>query len=508
MKTKSLTTLALLGILLLYSAASPADSNGGQDGTAKRKVFTAGLSLEAHTGAPFFTRLEHFGDDWSGAFKEQAEQRGWELAAGKVRGAPPAGPVLAHAYESLKVELLGDLRSAMPVDMVVLILHGAMVAQGEDDVEGDVLEEIRQIVGPDVPIGAGLDAHTHLSQRMVDMADILVFFKEWPHIDAMETFARAFELTADVADGKIKPHMSVYDLRMIESYLTLEEPMKPIVDDMKAAEKDEDVVVVNLIHGFPYGDVPAMGSKMLVITDNVPQKGAELAEHFAHRVFAVREQTGVPLQDLDEGLDAVAASTNHPTVVADYSDMTSGGAPGDATFILQGLIERGVEDGIIAGLWDPMVVDIAEDLSPGDRAMVRLGGKTGPMSNVPLDLEVEVVTIRKNVYLGDIHTRMATEEDGAPVGTMAVLRTHGIDVVVANQRYPIYGYPVLEDLGLKPAERRFIVVKSGNQFYSGYIDIAGDVVYVVSPGLLGRVGDMQMKRIQRPKWPYDENPFD
>ena len=476
----------------------------------RMKAFVAGLSAENHTGAPFYTSLADFEDDqeWQNLYRGAAERRGWDIATGKFLGAAPANRVLRPAYETIKAELLADLKAAMPVDMVVLGLHGAMAAQGYDDVEGDLMQEIREIVGADVPIGAGMDAHAHLSQAMLDVADIMVFYKEWPHIDSEDTYIKSFDLTADVVEGKItKPHMAMWDTRMIDLYHTLKDPVKPLVDDMKAAEGKDGVVSVNFIHGFPQGDVPAMGTKILVITDDQPETGAALAEQFGKRLFAMRGKTAVPPLNLQAGLDAMVQSTNRPVVVADYSDMPFGGAPGDATFILAGLIDRGVENVIIAGLWDPMTVYTVSDLAIGDRLRVRIGGKTGPMSGDPLDLHVEVRYVGKDMWLKDGHSMVAAEGEGTPVGTIAVVRAHGIDIVLVEKRYPIYGYKVLEALGLEPSKSRVIVVKSANNFYDGYVDIAGDVLYVMSPGLIGPTRDQQLENIERPKWPFDEDPF-
>jgi len=472
-----------------------------------KRAFVAGIATETHTGAPFFTRFEDFESSGIEIYKNAASERGWSVVFGNVVEAPPANRILRGAYAELKGNLLSELKQALPVDMVMLQLHGAAVAQGEDDVEGDLLQAVRDIVGEDVPIGTGMDAHSHLSQRMVDVADIMVFFKEWPHIDAEETMLRAFNLTADVAEGKYSPHMAMYNPRMIADYHTLKEPLKPLVDEMKAAESDEDVLVVNFVHGFSNGDVPDMGSKILVITDNNPDKGSRLAEEFGQRLFALRGKTAVYPQEFEEGLASALASSNHPVVIADYADMPFGGAPGDATFILSALLERGVENAIIAGLWDPMALEVVKDLAVGDRLNLRIGGKTGPMSGRPLDLEVEIRYIGKDMYLSGDYRRPPTETDRTAVGTIAVVRAQGIDIVLVEKRYPIYGYTVLEWLGMRPAQSRMIVVKSANNFYSGYVDIAGDVVYMFSPGLINSTVGQGMTEISRPLWPYDENPF-
>jgi microcystin degradation protein MlrC len=508
----------LLSCLILPALAIAGQPNGDKPESVtgihspQRTAFVAGLVAEIHTSAPFFTRLEDFEEVGSDQFREAAKARGWNMVAGKILAAAPANRVLAPAYQTLKANLLNELRAAMPVDMVVLALHGAMAAVGNDDAEGDLLAAVREIVGPDIPVGAGLDAHAHLSQAMVDAADILVFYKEWPHIDAEETLTRAFELTADVAEGRSNPKMALYDARMVAFYHTLKEPVLSLVNEMKAAEADDEVLVVNFIHGFPYGDVLDMGSKILVITDDAAPKGMELAEHFGRKLFDLRGNTAVLAVDLDEGMDTIVASNNHPVVVADYADTVFGGTPGDATFVLKALLDRGIGNAIIAGLWDPMSIDMIEGLTPGSRINLRIGGKTGPVSGDPLDLEVEVRYVGKDLWLKNGHQEMGSEGEGVPVGAIAVVRADsgkmGIDIVLVEKRYPIYGYKALESLGLHPRDSRVIVVKSSNNFYDGYEAIAGDVVYVMSPGLLSRVIDLKPLKMQRPKWPFDEHPFD
>jgi microcystin degradation protein MlrC len=478
--------------------------NADLDAKGQKKAFVAGVATETNLFCPFPTDLNDFSKSKEGfpAFTKNAKERGWDVTYGVIANAMPAGITTRSAYETLKAELLSDLKAALPVDMIVLILHGAMVAQGYDDCEGDLLQACRDIVGPDVPVGAGLDPHAHLSDLMVEAADILVFYKEWPHIDAYDTYVEAFNLTADVEAGKFDPHISVWDCRMIANYHTLEEPTKSVVDDMKAAEGKDGVISVSFIHGFPDADVPDMGSKMLVITDNQPGKGAELAEEFGRRFFALRGKTGAKhLMELDEGLKAIAKETRFPCIIADYSDMPGGGAAGDATFFLKGLLDLGIDNSIIAALWDPSAVAIALKCDVGDKMAMRIGGKTGPDSGDPLDLDVEIIYKSEDF-------KMTTENEGeSSYGALAVVRAKGIDILLTDKRFPVYDWRLLEQMNLDPRNKKFIVVKSANNFYAGFEPIMGSVLYILSPALCRLPGERPMKRIIRPKWPFDEDPF-
>ena len=173
------------------------------------RIFTGALATETNTFAPMPTGLASFRDRGyypAGrhpetlsffaaplhAARERARQHDWQVIEGMVAAAQPGGTTTRAAYEQLRDELLGDLRKALPVDMVVLGLHGAMVAEGHDDCEGDLLARVREIVGPGVVVGAELDPHNHLTPAMLANADLLIAFKEYPHTDVLE---RARELS-------------------------------------------------------------------------------------------------------------------------------------------------------------------------------------------------------------------------------------------------------------------------------------------------------------------------
>ena len=148
--------------------------------------------------------------------------------------AQPAGPTVRRVYEGFRDRILEDLRQALPVDIVLINMHGAMVAEGYDDCEGDLLSNIRQVTGPDVVIGGELDLHCHITEVMMDSADVLVTFKEYPHIDPQERAQELFDICAATARGAVRPVMVAHDLRMINSYRPPIEPMKSFVDQMKA----------------------------------------------------------------------------------------------------------------------------------------------------------------------------------------------------------------------------------------------------------------------------------
>ena len=238
------------------------------------RLFIAGVATESNTFAPMPTGLDDYTifrgappEDRPTSFTQPflvwrrlAAERGITAVGSLGASAPPAGPTVRRVWEDFRDEILQDLRRAMPVDGVLLNLHGAMVADGYDDCEGDILARVRAIVGPSVPTGAELDPHCHVTPLMVEQATALVLYKEFPHTDFAARAEDLFRLIVDAAESRTRPHMALWDCRMLGSYFTTLQPMKGFVDDVKALEGRDGVLSISPVHGFPYGDVALLNS--------------------------------------------------------------------------------------------------------------------------------------------------------------------------------------------------------------------------------------------------------
>ena len=181
---------------------------------------------------------------------------GAEVIESLAAFAQPAGPTIRAVYEGFRDRILADLTAALPVDMVLINMHGAMVAEGYLDCEGDLLGRIRALVGPDTVIGGELDLHCSITQAMTDAADALITFKEYPHIDGKERARELFTLCHAAQRGAVRPVMTVRDLRMINTWRTSTAPGADIVAAMQEAERRNDILSVSFAHGFPGATCP------------------------------------------------------------------------------------------------------------------------------------------------------------------------------------------------------------------------------------------------------------
>ncbi len=483
------------------------------------RVFSATLATETNTFAPMPTGLSSFRDRGyykAGAHPDHmtmfagplwaARQRGralgWDLREGMVAFAQPSGTTTRAAFEALRDELLADLQAAMPVDMVLLGLHGAMVADGYDDCEGELLQRVRAIVGPKVVIGAELDPHNHLSAAMVDSTDVLVAFKEYPHTDILERAFELVDLCHAKAEGRADPVASVVDTGGLVVMHTSRQPARGFVDRIMALEGKDGILSISISHGFPWGDVPDMGTKVLVYSDARADPGgaggAALARQLADELIALRHALDVPQPGIDVALDAALAFDGGPVVLADGADNPGGGAPGDATFILERLLARGIGAACVGPMWDPVAVRIACDAGVGARLMLRVGGKIGPLSGRPLDLQVTVKALRPDMVMTGLSNTPTA------LGDCALVEADGVQIVLISLRNQAMGTDVFTNLGVDLAAMKIIVVKSSQHFYASFSTVAKQVIYVGAPGAVtADLKTLPYRKIRRPKWPID-----
>lgn len=482
------------------------------------RVFLATLSTETNTFSPMPTAMSGFEEFYLRhgtatrerpnlmtealhVWRRRAEASGWQVTESLAAIAEPAGPTVAATYDALRGEILSDLDRAGGADVVLLQLHGAMVAEHVEDCEGDILKAVRAMC-PDAVIAVSLDLHCHLTEAMLGAADLIVTFKEYPHDDATARAEDLFDLALRMTRGEIRPVSRMFDCRMLGLYLTKEGQMRSVVREMQALESQPGILSVSLAHGFPWADVADVGTRVLVIADGDAALASDTAERFGRAFFARREALCAAYPDLGPALDRALAVPAGPVVLADMGDNSGAGAPGDATFVLREVLARGLTR-VAAGLfWDPVVVRICADAGEGADLSLRLGGKVGPDSGDPVDIQARVMRIASGVgqHLG---------EGLEPMGRVVWLRLAGeVDLLVNDLRTQVYHPEAFEQMGVVLAVKRLVVVKSTFHFYAPFRAIASEVIQVATPG--GSSPDftrLDYRRGGAACWPFVDNPL-
>jgi microcystin degradation protein MlrC len=480
------------------------------------RVFTAALATEINTYSPLPVDLASFREGLLArpgehpdrpsvvtgpiiAARRHASAAGWSVIEGTCASAAPGGPVNRATYEALRDEILQQLEAALPLDAAIFGLHGAMVAHGYDDCEGDLLQRARKIVGSDVLIAAEFDPHCHFTKEMADALDIAVFYKEFPHVDFYDRAEELIGLVDRTLKGEIAPKLATYDCRMIDVLPTSREPMKSFVEKIRRIEREDDrVLSISVVHGFRAADVPEMGTKVVVIADGDHAYGHALAKQLAHELFDQHGQSMPPLLTPEEGIAEARACPRKPVVLADIWGNPGGGVPGDNTVLLKAMIAARVENAAFATIWDPMAVRICHAAGEGARLKLRFGGKSCAGIGDPIDAEVEVRTVQDNATQTFIDAVVS-------LGPSAVIQVGGIEVILNSYRTQPFEPTIFTNLGIPATERDILVVKSTNHFYKGFAAISDDILYVECPGVYPM--DYQKtdyRKVRRPLRPLDD----
>jgi microcystin degradation protein MlrC len=269
------------------------------------------------------------------------------------------------------------------------------------------------------------------------------------------------------------------------------------VAQLRRLEADCSVVSATIVHGFLWGDVPDMGTQVLVYTNDDGPRAAAIAEELRAALVRLRGVLAAPLPDLDVALDQ-ALGLPGPVVLADGADNPGGGAAGDSTFVLRRLIERGIGDVALGPLWDPVAVSIAFEAGVGAKLPMRVGGKVGPDSGDPVDAVWHVEALARGL------TMTGLSGTPAAMGDCALVRTAGIQVVLTSVRNQAVDTDLFEQLDCRLRDKRLVVVKSSHHFYESFSRIARSTLYANVRGALTQTpGHLVYRKVRWPRWPLD-----
>lgn len=432
-------------------------------------------------------------------WRRQADKHGWHVLDSLHAFAEPGGPVARPTYESLRDEILADLRASLPIDIVLLALHGAMVADGYDDCEGDLLARVRALAGPDATIGVLLDLHAHLTPAMTDNATAIVAYKEYPHTDYAARAKDVFLLVEGAAMGRTQPVMASFDCRTLGLFPTTRTTaMRGFVEAMQAAEGRDGILSLSLLHGFPWADLPFTGARMLAVADADPARAQAAAERFGRRFIEIRAEAALRFEPMAHGLERAARATRFPVLLADTADQVGGGAPGDSTHLLRAMLEHGLRDAAFGPLWDPLAVHYAHAAGEGARLDLRVGGKASAFSGQPLDLAVTVRRLARAAHQDGLRG------EAVPIGDVAVVGAEGTDILLTSERANVFTPSLFTRHGIDLAGKRVIGVKALYRYWDAFAPLCAEMHLLATPGACDpNWASLPFRRLPRPIWPLD-----
>jgi len=416
------------------------------------------------------------------------------------------GQVSLETHATLCERLLEPLRAAMPVDGILLSLHGGYSVQGIDDGDGDVLRRVRQLVGPDLPIMVVHDMHCNVSQQTIDHATALTVMRTYPHTDMAERAVEAVELMIRTLRGEVNPKLAFRPLPLFWSaahMITAEQPMSGAIQQIEQLQQQPGVLMASIGVGYQWVDLPCTGASAIVVTDGDAEDAQAKSDELARWLWQRRADWQRPGLAPADGLDQGEAIGKYPIILADQGDNPGGGSPGDSTEILQLFIDRNLQDAAVLHIVDPETVQQARGVGVGNTVDVRVGGKSHPRCGPPVAMTAEVlaVTDGRFVYDGPMW-----EKRPGYHGDSVLLRYRGIYIAVISLTEQAIDLAFSRTLGLDCRKQHYICVKSTGHFRSGFEPIAGSIFNVDAAALLPQdFSQLPFQRLGRKVYPMDED---
>jgi microcystin degradation protein MlrC len=415
----------------------------------------------------------------TGGFIEGAENNAFELVPLFRASAFPNGLIVREDYETLKQELLDRLaeaeRDGGRVDGALLDLHGAMVIDGIDDGDGDLIEAFRDYLGPDRPIVVTQDLHGNHTRARVAAADALVGFDTFPHIDMAQRGIEAADIITQTVRGEIRPRMAIHQVPLFWStpcQITANPPMDEVLRYVHELESRPGIVCVTIATGFPWANVPEAGSSVIVVADGDKQLAQQSADELGDWIWQHRQRWYSPPLTVREGLQRGEETGKYPIILADHADNTGGGSPGDATEVLQTFLDLDLQDALLLYMVDNQVAVQARQAGVGSRIAVSLGGKSSPVQGQPVKATAVILAVSDGAFAYD--GPMFAGLTGS-MGASAWLRIKGVNVVVVTAREQPFDMAFARSLGIDCATMKTIAVKSAAHFRAAFEPIAGSI---------------------------------
>jgi microcystin degradation protein MlrC len=439
-----------------------------------------------------------------GAFIDLAEKAGASVVFPVAGDAAPSGRVESAAYEWMAGRIVEAV--AKGCDAVLLDLHGAMVPEGYDDGEGELLRRIRK-AAPKVPIGVALDMHTNLFPAMAEHATVLAGYQTYPHVDMYDTGRRAARPVLAMLEGKSKPAMAFGHRPMLPHVMrqaSLDSPNKEIQQRAKDMERAGTLAATFFV-GFPHADIPYAGSSAVVVTEGDAARARRECDELLDMAWRDRDKFVYQVEQLEKSLARAAGIKARPVVLLDHYDNCASGGTMDTMTVLGAMLDAGLEDAAAFAVFDPKAVAQMQAAGAGANVTLELGGKLDMPSlglkGKPRTVSGKVKRLVDGKYRNEGPMAKGAEGD---LGPSAVLDTGKIEIAVISRHTEPYDMAPFRALGLEPAKKRYLMLKSRVHWRAGLGPLAKAVVECAGTGVCtSDYSQLKFRRVRRPVFPLD-----
>lgn len=488
-----------------------------------KRIGIAFFYHESHSFTPMITELEQFeneayllGKDIIDHYRGTKTEVGGfidyltgskeeiEIVPLLCASAVPSGVVTKETFEKIEKDMIGSIQDNLPLDGLLLALHGAMVVDGLPDPEEKMLENIRETIGNNIPIATTLDLHANISEKMVTYTPMHFGFKTYPHIDMYEQGLAAANAICNCLFENKQYQAAFIRLPMLLPSLNMRTetgPMKKMIDLAKEAENIKGVHNVSIFGGFPYADTASSSASLIVVgTDKKTME--EVAEKLAREYWGLKKEFLVHLPSAKEGLKiALSRRNKKPVVLADISDNPLSCGSGDTTELLRMMLRNKVDQALFGGLYDPESIKRCQEAGEGKTVELELGGKVTPEFGLPIRVEAKVITLSDGVFYNSGPFNQHLKVDLKATAHIVVDK---LDIVLIGRPMSANDPEMFRHLGIDPTKKKILALKVKNHFRAAFDPLIEEVIYVDAPGVsTNNLTTLEYKNIIRPIWPLD-----
>lgn len=423
------------------------------------------------------------------------------------RGGYIAGPKASQeTFQVLLSDLIENLSYQMPIDAVLLSLHGSFAVEEIDDADGKVIEAVRDFVGQEIPIIVVHDLHCNITSKSVNSSDIILVSKTYPHVDMHECGKNAVYLLKSIFEGILKPTMAFKQIPILwnaKKMITSEKPMSEAISKLSYFNSKPGVVSSSIGVGYQWIDSPAVGASTIIVTNDNLDRARKYADELSGWIWERRADWVNPSLKPLKALKLGEKIGEYPIILADQADNSGGGAPGDSTELLRLFLKLKLEKAAILYLVDPEAAKNAHEIGVGGILKMKIGGYSHYLCGPPVKVSAKIMALTNGEFYYDGPYLKGVREF---VGPTAWIKQNEVSIILTTHKQQPIDQALCRILGLDCKEMKYLGIKSTGHFRSGFESIAGSIFNVECNGLFSQdFSKLPYKNLGRPVYPLDKN---
>lgn len=443
------------------------------------------------------------------AYLDLAESLDAEVEFAILANSVPSGTVQKAAFEHIAETVVAAVQKGC--DAVLLDLHGAMVAEGYPDAEGELLRRIRAVAPASVPVVVALDFHANFSDALIRHATVITGYCTYPHVDIYETGERATRTLNRILFEKLETTIVWRRLPMLTHMLKQTpagQPMKDIMDKAMKAEAEGVVLNASVFGGFPLADIPHVGLSVVIVAEKSKKAEAEqLLDELCDMAWSRRDDFVYEVEPLTTSIAKAKQLEHGPVILVDHGDNCGAGGVTDVMAVLEEVMKQELTDVVAGPIWDPQAVDTLIQAGVGATLTIDLGGKTDMpelgLKGQPLQITGTISNITDGNFqiTGPMFTGMWLS-----LGRTVVMESNGVTIFISEKPQEPYDIGVFTHAGIDPFSKKYVLIKSRQHFRAGFEKDARHIVLIAGPGVCSSdYGIFPFRHLSRPIYPLDRD---